>query len=238
MRLISRLMKRDQMKPQRMLQVYPVFRICTVILCVLLCSLSQNALFTGLIIAGEICITALLEPRQIIDILKTVIPAVLFTWIILLPAVFLGSPSTAASVTMKVYESVTALAILNETCEWKDMTGSLQAVHVPEIVIMTLDMTINFLVILSRFSNRMLEAVTMRAVGDTSWKDSQIGGILGTTFLKSQRMADRTSEAMACRGFEGRYQFYEKHHFQWLDLLYLFLPIGLILLFIYTESLI
>lgn len=219
-----------------MIPVNPVFRVGNVILCILLCSLSHNALFTGIVIGGELCILAFLPSRQIVDIFKTVVPAVLLTFLIMCPAVFMGMPSSAVNIIMKVMESVTILAILNETCGWKEITGSLQMIHVPGIVIMTMDMTINFLVILSRFSNQMLEAVAMRTVGDVSWKDAQIGGILGTTFLKSQRMADHTSEAMACRGFAGDYRPYQRHAMQWQDFLYLMLPAGLMILFIYTEN--
>ena len=236
MRLISRIVKRDQ-KSGRMIAIYPVFRISTAFLCILFCSLSRNALFTEIVLTGELCVLALLQPKQIENVLKTVLPAVLAAFLITCPAVFLGSTSTALTVSMKVMESVTVLGILNETCDWKEMTGSLQVLHVPGIVILTMDMTVNFLVILSRFSNAMLEAVSMRAIGDTSWKDSQIGGILGTTYLKSQHMADQTAEAMQCRGFDGDYKIYKTHQMNYLDYAYLAIPVFLIFLFLYAESL-
>ena len=224
------------MYSDRMVPINPVFRICTAVLCILLCSLSHNASFTLLVSAGEICLLALLPAGRIANVLRSVITAVLLAFLITLPAVFLGSPASCLTISMKVMESVMIIAVLNETCGWKEMTGSLQELHVPGVVIMTMDLTIHFLVILARFSNQMLEAVSVRAVGDTSWKDSQIGGILGTTFLKSERLSDRTSEAMVCRGFAGEYQMYQRHHLQIIDLLYLMLPAALVILFVYLEK--
>lgn len=237
MRMIIRITKRDYQELPLILSVNPMFRIVCALICILLCSLSRNAVFTVTVIAGELCVLAFLQPLQIVNVLRTVLPAVLFSFLITLPAVFFQSPSTAGTITMKVMESVMILAVLNETSSWKEMTGALQNIHVPSIVILTMDMTINFLVILSRFSDCMLEAVQMRSVGDTSWKDSQIGGILGTTFLKSQRMADRASDAMLCRGFEGEYQLYEKHIFHWQDAVYLLIAACLVFYYFYTESL-
>lgn len=237
MKLIAHIMERDEASQSGIIVIYPLFRICTVILCILLCSLSHNAVFTLMILIGELCTLAILPAQSISHILKSVFPAVLLAILITLPSIFLGSPSTMLNVTMKVMESVTVLAIVNETSDWKDITGSLQSLHIPGVVILTLDMTINFLVLLARFSNTMLEAVSLRAVGDVSWKDSQIGGILGTTYLKSQHMAEKTAEAMQCRGFAGEYQIYDKHALHWQDMLYLLLPAGMIILFIYTESL-
>jgi len=236
MKIISRLINRDCIKNGRKFSINPAFRICTALFCILLCSLSGNAVFTLIVIAGEVCLVASLESGQIVSVLKAVLPAVVFTGLIMIPAALFGSPASMINVPMKVFESVMILAVLNETSDWKDITGSLQYLHFPSLFILTLDMTIHFLVILAQFSDQMLEAVMLRTVSNVSWKDSQIGGILGTTFLKSQHIADHTSEAMVCRGFTGKYQMYEAHHLHWQDCIYLTVPCGLILLFIYTES--
>ena len=78
---------------------------------------------------------------------------------------------------------------------------------------------IRFLVILGRYMSRILEAVTLRRVGEENWKNAASGGILGLTYLKSQQMADHTAEAMACRCFDGDYRTFHRRKFTSHDLL-------------------
>ena len=73
----------------------------------------------------------------------------------------------------------------------------------PGVFVLTLDMTVRFLYLLGSFSNSVLEAVTLRRVGDQNWKNAGTGGILGNTFLKAQEMSQGTGEAMLCRCFDG-----------------------------------
>lgn len=58
----------------------------------------------------------------------------------------------------------------------------------PQIFILTIDMTVHFLVILGRVSNAIVEAVELRTCGkkNPNWKKAPTGGILGTTYLISK----------------------------------------------------
>ena len=104
---------------------------------------------------------------------------------------------------MKVLESVLVLTMLNEDVSWKNMTAAMRRFHMPGVFVLTLDMTVRFLYLLGSFSNSVLEAVTLRRVGDQNWKNAGTGGILGNTFLKAQEMSQGTGEAMLCRCFDG-----------------------------------
>ncbi|ARP50976.1 MULTISPECIES: energy-coupling factor transporter transmembrane component T [Caproicibacterium] len=233
MHFISRLMENDaQPKPSKIL---PALRIFVCILCILLCALAKNAFFVVAVIAVELLRLALQTPNMIRQVLKPVLTAVFFTALFLLPAVFLGSPRTMSTVTLKVFESVLVLSMMNATMTWKEVTDAFRALHAPQIFVFVLDMAVRFLVILGRYSNAILEAVSLRSVGKTNWKTSQTGGILGTTFLKSQQMSQETSEAMACRCFDGEYKSYASRRFCTLDLIYLLLIPALIALFFYSE---
>lgn len=211
MRMISRILRSDQKKENHNHTGFAapaaVFRLTGAIACILLCALSRNAWFTLVVLAVELVRTAMKPPEEIARIFRPVAVAVIFAVIFTLPAVFLGSPGSFGNITMKVAESVLVLSILNEEVSWKDTTGALERFHLPGVVIATLDSTIRFLVILGRFSNQMLEALSLRRVGSKNWRNAGTGGILGTTFLKSQQMAQQTSEAMICRGFTGDYRY-------------------------------
>ena len=206
MRLIGRILRSDQrFYDDNSTRPRPAaaLRLLGAILCILLCAISRNAWFTLTVIAVELARVCMKPAKEIAHILRPVLLAVVFAAVFTLPAVVLGSPGSFGNVTMKVAESVLVLSVLNEEVSWKETTGALTAFHLPEVFIITLDSTIRFLVILGRFSNTMLEAVSLRRVGRKQWRNAGTGGILGTTFLKSQQMAQETSEAMICRGFTG-----------------------------------
>lgn len=237
MKMISSVSRRDRHEHHEHSLIHPLFRIGTAFLCILLCALSRNAVFTCIVLIAEICELSLLKAATIKRILSAVFPAVLFAFLIMLPAVFLSSPASALTISMKAAASITLLALINAETDWKEITACLAMMHVPGIVIFIMDSTINFLVLLSHFANQMLEAIQVRAVGRSSWKESQIGGVLGTVYLKSQKMADAAGEAMICRGFAGEYQIYEHRSLHWLDWIYLSVPSAAAVLFILLEKL-
>ena len=236
MKMISRLTEPEKRR-QAENRVSPAFRLCVAILTILLCALSKNAVFTGSVIVILLLRTAFLAPAEIAEVLgKTVLP-VLFSALILLPAALLGQPGTLFTVTMKVFESVLLLALLNHSVSWKDMSEAMGEMHFPQILIMTLDTMVRFLVILGRFMGRVLEAVGLRKVGKDNWKNAGTGGILGVTYLKAQQMEVHTEEAMACRCFEGTYRSYRKRKFGRRDALYLLLVPAIAAWFVYTQAL-
>jgi len=227
--------------------VAPALRLAVSILAILLCALSRNAFFVLCVIAVELLRTALLPADSVRRIMEKLPAPVLMTALLMLPAVFLGSPRSMGTVTMKVLNAVLILAILNEKVSWREMTGALAACHAPEIFILTLDTAVRFFVLLGRYSNRLLEAVSLRRVGEKTWRNAGTGGILGTTWLKSQKMAAANAEAMACRCFDGVYR---KNSFPKretererrkrfaADLLYACLIPALVLCFFYTQAMV
>lgn len=238
LKAIAKLLRNDSnsksLKTGPLFRVAPAFRLFGVIYIILLCALSNNAYFTYIIIAIALLHLMILPIADLKSVLKIVFSAVLFSGLILLPSIFMGSPGTFATILMKVIESVMLLSTLNTEVEWKDITASFRALKVPSIFVLTLDMTVKFLVILGRFSDKLLEAVTLRSVGKRSWKTSGAGDILGTTFLKSTKIATATSEAMACRCFVGEYRVYRKHKWNGWDALYVTGLIILTVLFVMT----
>ena len=238
MRVLSRILESESgTKQKAVLKVMPVLRVSTAFLCILLCALSRNAVYTVMVLAFELLRTAFMNPESMKHVLRNVIVAAVFAFIITLPAVFTGNPGTMTTVIMKVCESVMVLSILNEIMTWKEVTYAFRQLHLPSLFVFVLESTMRYLVLLGRYADRMLEAVNLRSVGNTSWRDSHIGGILGTTFLKAQQMAQENNEAMQCRCFEGIYATREQYHFGLPDLVYLVLSVFLIVLFFYTESL-
>ena len=120
------------------------------------------------------------------------------------------------TISMKVLTTVLILALLNEDLRWQQITASFHALHVPQVFILTLDMTVRFLDLMGRISQAMYEAVTLRTVSSSGKQYDRsrmkaAGGILGTVFLRSEIMAAEVAEAMECRCFDGTFRVYEKH---------------------------
>lgn len=246
MRLISGIMNTENRKIGRtQSRVSPALRLIVSIAVILLCALSRNAFFTGCVIGAELLRTGLMDQDAIRNILGRVVLPVLFTAILMVPAVLLGSPGTFGTVTMKVFESVLVLSVLNEEVSWNEITGALAGLHAPELLVMTLDTAVRFLVLLGRYSGRLLEAVSLRRVGKKNWKNAGTGGVLGITWLKSQQMLRANTEAMTCRCFDSSYR--KSMHLEeeneeetrkrklW-NILYLCILPLLIGVFVYTQS--
>lgn len=256
MRLLGRILENDARRQNAgRQQILPALRLFAGLLFIFLCALSRNAVFVLIILAAELLRLALLPAPRIAGVLRALALPVLFTLLIMLPSVFLGQPRTLLTVTMKVSCSVLILLLLNEGMDWKALTGAFRSLGVPAIFTATLDMTVRFLVLLGRRANAMLEAISLRTAGSASagknrhaggkTADKQrtraryraAGGVLGTTFLVSSRLAQQTYEAMECRGYDGVYKGYARHKAGWRDALYaLLIPLG-IALFLYCQSL-
>lgn len=207
MRLLSRLLSSDFTAGGRKgREPYAGLLLAGTVLVILLCAFSGNAVFTFSVVVVLLLLLSFFSPGEIGRVLKTALLAALAAGIFLLPSVLLGSPRSFGTVVLKVFESVLVLSMLREWLSWKELTAALGRWHLPELVIWTLDMTVRFLVLLGRYSNAVLEAVSLRRVGDADWRNAGTGGILGNTFLKAGNLSKETGEAMACRCWDGSFE--------------------------------
>lgn len=193
-----------------------VFPIIFVIYCILLASIAENMFFVYCLIAVLLLRCCLLQTKQLQQVMTSALSAGFFSMIVLLPAVFLGSPETLLRISVKVFFSVGLLRLLAVTIPWNKLTKTLAKLHVPALFILTLDLTIFYIVILGNICLHMLEAISLRAVG--KWpkntekalknigKQKAFAGVAATALLRSRQMAEETHMAMICRGFDGQYK--------------------------------
>ena len=147
----------------------------------------------------------LLGTSWLIRTFSTALFAAALSALILLPSVFMGSPRSMMTVSIKVFTSVGLIGLLAATTEWNKITASLAKFHVPGVFIFTLDITLKYIVLLGNISAELLNALTLRSVGKNRKKSESVSGVLGVTYLKSREMADEMYQAMVCRGFDGEY---------------------------------
>jgi cobalt/nickel transport system permease protein len=240
--IISSLLETDQNSERTQSRIMPVVRLAVAVLCILLVALSRNMAFVEVILAAELVRLAMKPPAVVRAGVKRIIFPVLFTMLIMLPSVFLGHPKTMLTITIKVLTSLLVLVVLNADVEWREMTAALETLHMPGLFIMTIDMTVRFLAVLGRYANSMIEAVNLRTVTDKNNMSNDkrrlasAGGVMGTTFLVSQRMQGEMAEAMECRGFTGQYRSYSRRKFKGIDAAYLLIAPVLIALYWYLAS--
>lgn len=213
----------------------PSLKLCYTLLFILLTACSKNYLFSLIMVTGTILALASYPVSAMKQILSGTIGAVLFSALILLPAIFMGNPQILLTIGTKVFLSVTLIGMLSAGTSWNKLTASLRAFHIPDIFIFTLDITLKYIAVLGEICMEILTSLRLRSVGQNKKKAKAFSGILGISFLKSREMADEMYAAMCCRGFVGEYKTGRKYTFRKQDIFYILLMIVVVGVFIYLE---
>lgn len=184
----------------------PELKLASAFLLILLVSLSRGALFLETAAAFELCWLCVLPGKSIARVLRKVLAAGAFALAILLPAMFMGRGADMPALVAKVLLAVLAAALLSATTSWPSMSTALATFRVPDVFVMTLDMTIKYISLLGGLVLDMLHALKLRSVGRDDRKADSLAAIAGTVFLKSKEAASEEYQAMECRCFAGTYR--------------------------------
>lgn len=175
-------------------------KLAAVVILILICSASHYMIVSYTVLALMLVRTALLRGELIARVLGSALAASLMSAVILIPSIWLGSPSAMLTISVKVFIATGLVGLLANTTSWNKLTAGLRFYHVPSVFIMTLDLTLKYIAILGTISVDMLNALRLRSVGVNKGKSRSLAGILGVLFLKSRQMAEDTYDAMRCRG--------------------------------------
>ncbi|MFQ9749929.1 MAG: hypothetical protein ACLRYY_14350 [Anaerobutyricum soehngenii] len=113
------------------LSASPSLKLCYTFLYILLTACSKNYVFSLIMAGGTILALATYPAETMKQILSGTFGAVLFSALILLPAVFIGNPQILLIITTKVFVSVTLIGILSAGTSWNKLTASLRSFHIP-----------------------------------------------------------------------------------------------------------
>ena len=184
-----------------------IVKLVGVVALIVMISVFQNRLFLLGVAAFLNGYLAFWPPKDIPKILKPALFAALLAFILFLPAMIMNPAGIYNNlrVVAKVFLSVEALNIFNHTTTWHHITGAMRKLKLPGLFIFTFDITLKYIVLLGNLISDMLTALTKRSVGKNNKKYSSVGGIMGTTFIRSTEMSKEMYEAMECRGFTGEY---------------------------------
>ncbi len=197
---------RFQEGKERRYSVSPSLKLSGTMLLILLTACSRNYVFV-LLMCGTVTIRLAFFPAGALrQIAGTTLGAVLFSALLLLPAVCMGNPRVLVNITTRVYVSVTLIGILSAGTSWNRLTAGMREFHIPSLFIFTLDITLKYITVLGELCGDILTSLRLRSVGKNPDKAKALSGVLGITFLKSQEMAQEMHAAMCCRGFTGEYE--------------------------------
>ncbi len=210
-------------------------RLFAVLLLIILTAVAKNYSFVLFMLGVTAVRVALLKADKIRALFKVLIPAMLISTVILLPAVFMGHPKTLLTVLGKVIVSTSLIMSVNLTAPFNSITSSLKSFHIPDVVIFTFDFTVKYILILSEICFEMLTALKIRSIGKNDNKKSSASGILGTVFIKAKQSGEETVKAMECRGFGGKYTVTRHEKLKAKDFLYMLFVACAVGIFVYFE---
>ena len=229
--ILSRIKTQDSNKIARY-KVNAALKVAFTFILVTLLSISRNFFFIIIINVYLIAALSLMEAKNIVKILRVSFVMAFFTFVILIPAAFLGNSFTSVMITSKVFATITAVNILSHSTRWNSITNALKRFFIPDIFILVLDITMKYIVMLGDFTLNMLYALKLRSVGKNKSKYTSLSGVAGTMFIKSKEMAEEMYNAMECRGFTGEYHVSNDFKFTMLDFIYIMINLGIIFIFL------
>ena len=116
------------------------------------------------------------------------------------------------------------------------LTGALRTYHVSNLVIMTFELALKSIVTLGSVATEVLRALDLRSVGKNREKGASMGGVGGVTFLKANKAARTTADAMRCRGFEGEYRAVPRDIYKRVDIAWILAVAAVCVLFVYLQG--
>jgi len=235
LKILSRIKTQDQTNTGTH-KINVTLKVGFTFLMLLLLSFSKSFVFLSIIAVVILLILSSMDGKTITSILKITLIMTGFTFLVLLPATVWGNSYSGIMLTTKVFITVTAVNIISHTTRWSQITGALKRLFIPDILILVLDITIKYIVMLGDFALNMLYALKLRSVGKNRNKYTSLSGVAGTMFIKSKEMSEDMYNAMECRGFTGEYHVHNSFKITIYDCIYIVLNLAVVVLFVYFQS--
>lgn len=207
----------------------------SVLLAVALISISRYPAFTAACATALLVLLATQPARIIARVLGGAIAASAFACLVLLPSMLLGNVGNALLLCAKTFCTVALVTTLAAWTRWESLFEALSLFRVPDLLILILDITLKYIVLLGEHAFSLLEALKLRSVGRNRDKRRSLSGVAGALFLRSTEAARTLHQAMECRAFTGSYAARRKIRFTFEALFLAIADTALVLLFFFLE---
>ncbi len=168
-------------------------------------------------------------------ILKLFSSSIVFSLLIVLPSLFFYSNLyNVLLLFLRVTGSIICISILVYTCLPHHITGCMNRLYIPGVLILVFDLALKYIILLGDCALEMFRALKLRSVGVNKKNHNATFAIFGVMFLKSRAYSEELYNAMICRCFDGSYPGYYKLKFRLRaqDLYYVVL--SLIVLYVFV----
>lgn len=209
-------------------------KLALTLLTIFLVSAARNFFFVEIVGVALLLLLASFEPKKLRGVLFVPIQSFLLSAVIMAPSLWWGQSRALVVVPCKTLISTTVLAIMIYSTNWNRFTCAFKSFGIPDSVLFIFDLTLKYTVILSETCLATLESTRLRSVGRNRQKQRTLGGIVGSTFLHAQKLAQEQFDGMVCRCFSGNYRRF-KTPFRAIDLVGVILGLAMIALFLYLE---
>ena len=186
--------------------IRPNVRLIIVLALIVLITCSQSAAFILLMAVALLVLLSMTPMTVLRRVLAVGLMAGLLMTGTLLPAWLLGFGGSIGLMAAKIWLTVSLSGLLALTTTRHELTGALKAVHLPDLPIFILDLALAYIAVLGNLALQLFQALKVRSVGREPHRVYPLAGIAGTLFLKSKDLSEEVADAMACRGFTGRYR--------------------------------
>ncbi len=180
-------------------------RVSSVVLAALLLSLSRGLSFVAVYGTIFLAILATRKAATIVGVLKSAGVAGFLSLAILLPSMVLGNALNGALICAKTLCTVASVALLASETRADRLFEALTLFRIPASVVLILDISLRYIVLLGEYTLNLLFAIKVRSVGQNRRKRATLSGAAGTLFLRSMEASRELHQAMECRGFSGTY---------------------------------
>ncbi|RSX53647.1 cobalt ABC transporter permease [Bifidobacterium goeldii] len=187
-------------------RVAPSLRLIGVLAAIICVNATRNMLFAYVMLAVVLVALAVRPARLIAAVLQPTLAVCALSFVIALPAVLVGQTDAPVRLVVRAFVAVSLVITLARTVPWNRLIAGLRGLGVPDSVVYVCDVTIQFLDVLGRSMEELLDALRLRSVGRDSRKLMSAGRLVGALFLRANTQARQMAESMMCRGFDGHYR--------------------------------
>jgi len=139
-------------------------------------------------------------------IIKLFISVILFSFLVVIPSLFFyPSIYNALLLVLRITASIISVNVLVYSCLPHQITGCMNRLFVPDLLIIIFDLTLKYIILLGDCAMEMFQALALRSVGVNRKKTNTVFNIFGAIFLKSKNYSEALYDAMICRCFDGNY---------------------------------
>lgn len=193
-----------QIRPVYTAQNSPWMRIIELIGLTILIVLSSQILFLWMILVLLLIHLVILPGSVIINISKKLLKLLVVSLIVLLPSLLLQANNIGLFLA-RVALIMLNISIFLSITSWPQFMQGLEQLHLPSVIILTLDITMKYVYTLGVYIQELLSSIKLRTFGQHVNR-RVLGVIIGQVYLSAKkRMAD-LYQAMVLRGYNSNNQ--------------------------------